>query len=107
MNVNTDGWVDNSKRFCTECAFCGTNASRDSNLYKCFAPQNYRETNLIDGAKMYHKMYCSDTRYTASLCAKGGTWFVARPMEIVTPVQAPPSRVKPTRGEDLASALGM
>jgi len=71
-------------KLCINCAHVGTNASRDSDLYKCFAPQNFSHINLVDGRKMYKLPLCAAQRTTAlytgeGMCEEGGNWYEAAP----------------------------
>lgn len=49
--------------FCINCKYIGTNASGDWEKYRCFAPENKGDINLVTGTQEYKIVFCKDIRY--------------------------------------------
>ncbi len=101
-------------KLCINCRFCGTNASKNIELYKCFAPQNKLGADLVDGSTVYKYPYCRTARYQYNFvdsayqgCGEIGSWFEATWIPPNSEPEITP-RNKPSKGgEDLAAALGI
>lgn len=117
MDSNTDS-ID---RWCTTCKHVGTNPSRDSSSYRCFAPQNPYVINLVDGTRAYAIVFCGTHRSAPctehkNVCGSEGTWWEQAPprpsasYDTPIPSKEPTSRtsVKVNLSKaDLNSLLGM
>jgi len=80
-------------KLCINCKHIGTNASGNVDTYKCFAPQNPSDIDLVSGQKIYKMQYCRDHRnlcaVTLPVCSVSAKWFEQRP---ATPAIQPISK---------------
>lgn len=77
-------------KLCVNCAYIGTNHSRDTATYRCFAPANAAKINLVDGTKIYTTPFCTDHRTYdgggTEFCGSVAIWFI--PKLVLEPVSA-------------------
>jgi len=127
-SLNTNNGAENGQepKLCINCKHIGTNNSGDWEKYRCFAPQNPSQVNLITGDKIYSQPYCSYFRAKGSAfsgisCTEAGLWYEAKPAppvsgswEEVTPAQlaarvqaAKAAKTKANPGTDLLKELGI
>jgi len=68
-------------KWCTTCNWCGTNASRNRDTYKCFAPQNSYTISVVDGSRVYYIPLCVIQRYGSKDkgCTEAGLWWEQKP----------------------------
>ena len=70
-------------RWCITCKWCGTNASRNADTYKCFAPQNIYTVSLVDGNRVYNTPLCKEHRVAPTVnvntCGIAGSWWKQKP----------------------------
>ena len=71
-------------KWCTTCKHCGTNASRNSDTYKCFAPLNRYTVSLVDGSRIYDRPLCKDQRHGTRTAHEINFDFELPPVDIVT-----------------------
>lgn len=98
-------------KICIRCRHVATNASRNVDTYKCFAPQNVVGVNLVDGSKIHKVEFCASHRLTnsADTCGIAGNWYepipVAAPVIPTNQINRPAVKVKVS--SNLLSDLGM
>lgn len=77
--------VEGGPRFCVACNWIGTNGSRDSASYRCFAPQNLESTrlDLVTGntIKEWKFATCVAARGGPLACGEEAKWFKEKPEE--------------------------
>jgi hypothetical protein len=102
-------------KLCTNCSYVGTNQRGEWELYRCFAPQNYKGINLVDGHKIYVFTFCKDLRVfhpvsSGTICGELGEWYKEappKPAQLVDNTTVGIPKVKIAKGDDLASLLGL
>lgn len=100
-------------KICTSCKHIGTNSSGDWEKYRCFAPQNVRGTNMVNGAKLLYLELCKDHRSQGiarvQSCGEEGRWYeeYIAPAPAPTPIPAIKPGTKIKVNDDLLKSLGM
>jgi hypothetical protein len=83
--ISSSGDSSNAIHFCVNCANCGTNASRLSENYRCFAPANIAGADLVTGEQQL-KQSCVAIRAELKLVSVlVCEWY--REKEIEKPIQ--------------------
>lgn len=75
-------------KLCINCKFVATAPSGDSSKYRCFAPQNRFQIDLVTGDKIYTTPYCVSHRTAAAglgsiSCTEVGYWYEPKPVHPV------------------------
>ena len=121
----TDTSSPSEPKLCVNCMHVATVPSGDSSKYRCFAPQNRFQIDLVTGAKIYTTPYCVSHRTAAAgldsiSCTEVGNWYEPKPVHPVydsnevTPTQladrvraAKENKQRGNSGTNLLEALGL
>lgn len=102
-------------KLCVKCRFIGTNGSGAWKIFKCFAPANKTEVNLVTGGQDMKHEYCVDARDDPMACGRKGNWWEEQEVRLIYDpaaisagdiLNAPPSSKIPVRSNP-AKKIGL